>query len=307
MSAAVHVVVVTYNSAAVLPGLLNSLEAGMAGVDDWTLHVADNASHDDSVDLVELAWPRAEICRLLHNRGYAAGINAALAGVDSQAYVLILNPDVRLLPGSVAQMLQRVEPGSGILAPRMLDERRQLVYSLYRRPTLLRAVGEGLLGGPRAGMHSSLGENVRSTAQYARSHVVEWATGAAFLITPECRAAVGRWDESFFLYSEETDYCLRAADSGFTVKYLADVSVIHLGGESTTSPYLRSILTYNRVRLYRKRHSGAATGLFYLAVVLGAAVRVARGSERDGAALRILLWPPARPSVLRNRNVSRVP
>ncbi len=302
MTAAVHVVVVTYNSAAVLPGLLDSLEAGMAGVEDWTLHIADNGSHDDSVGLVERAYPQAEICRLEQNRGYAAGINAALSGVDAQAYALILNPDVRLLAGSVAAMLQRVEPGSGILAPRMLDDRGQLVYSLYRRPTVLRAVGEGLLGGPRAGTYRLLGENVRSTAEYARSRVVEWATGAAFLITPACRAAVGPWDESFFLYSEETDYCLRAAELGFTVRYLADVSVIHLGGESTTSPYLWSILTYNRVRLYRKRHSGPATVLFYLAVVLNAVVRLARGSQRDRAALKVLLWPPAKPPVLRSRN-----
>ena len=104
-AAPLAVVIVTYNSAAVLPGLLNSLAAGLEGVGRFEIVVSDNNSRDGSAELALAHSVGARVIRMGRNGGYAAGINAAIATVSSASDVLILNPDVRLRPGAVRRML----------------------------------------------------------------------------------------------------------------------------------------------------------------------------------------------------------
>jgi N-acetylglucosaminyl-diphospho-decaprenol L-rhamnosyltransferase len=92
------VALVTYNSEAVLGGCLASLNMAAAHAGPWRLVVADNASADGSVALVEKLHPEATVVRLPRNLGYAAGVNAAVAAAPSAGPVLVLNPDVRLEP-----------------------------------------------------------------------------------------------------------------------------------------------------------------------------------------------------------------
>ncbi|WP_341486482.1 glycosyltransferase [Pararhizobium sp. A13] len=86
---------VTYNSASVLPGLLDTLPAGLEGTEQYEVIIVDNDSHDQSVDLA-LAHPiGARVIRTGGNAGYAAAINAATATIDPSADLLVLNPDIR--------------------------------------------------------------------------------------------------------------------------------------------------------------------------------------------------------------------
>src|SRR6267142_4750967 len=109
------IVIVTYNSAAVLPGLLDSLPAGLEGVKQFQTIVVDNDSHDSSVDIA-LAHPiRPKVIRMGRNAGYAAAINAGAATVNPDADLLILNPDVRLNPGTVSLLVGRLtDPSVGV-------------------------------------------------------------------------------------------------------------------------------------------------------------------------------------------------
>ena len=65
---------------------------------------------------------------------------------------------------------------------------------------------------------------------------MDWATGAAWLVSADCVAAVGLLDERYFLYSEETEYMLRAGSAGFAVRYEPEAFAVHAGGEQATSP-----------------------------------------------------------------------
>jgi N-acetylglucosaminyl-diphospho-decaprenol L-rhamnosyltransferase len=99
----------------------------------------------------------------------------------------------------------------------------------------------------------------------------------------------GRWDESFFLYSEECDYCLRARDHGFATRLAPAAEVRHLGGESRSHPELWSLLVVNKGRLYTRRH-GAALGLGFRAAALLRELRLAAGGNRPSlAAARALI------------------
>jgi GT2 family glycosyltransferase len=294
---AVAVIVVTYNSAAVLPGLLGSLDEGLRGA-SWHLIVADNASADDSVAIARRMVPGCRIAQTGRNAGYAAAFNAALRAAGAYDAALILNPDVRLRPGSVARLLSRLGDHGGrrvgIAVPRMLDEDGRLAFSLRREPTVRRAFGEALLG-RRAGRFPALGETVVDREAYFRDGTVDWATGAVMLMSRACLAAAGPWEERFFLYSEETEFALRARDRGFLTALVADAEVVHIGGESRVSPALWSLLTVNRVRLYRMRHSRPAAALFWSAVLLREASRAALGHPRSRRAVAALLRPARLP------------
>lgn len=286
----VTVAVVTHDSAADLPALLASLEAGMAGV-PYALAVADNASGDGTPEVARRLRPDATVLELGRNAGYAAGVNAAAAAVPSARAVLVLNPDLTLHPGAGAALLAALdEPGTGIAVPRLVNSDGSLATSLRREPTVLRAWGEALLGGRRAGRHDRLGEMVVDPSAYQRPGRPAWATGAAMLVSRSCLAAVGPFDESFFLYSEETDFALRAAEAGFALRYVPAAGAMHVGGESGTSPPLYALLTRNRLRLFARRHGRAATAAFWAGLVVGEALRAPRHAAHRRA-LRALVDP----------------
>ncbi len=294
--ARLEVVVVTWNSASVLGGLLDSLPAALAGR-DYHLTVVDNDSADPTVGLAE-DWLREHaevdgaVLRTGGNLGYAAAINAALRQAGPYTAALILNPDIRLELGAARPLLDvleaTAEPRTGIVVPRIYSATGTPAYSLRREPSIPRALGEAVLGG-RAGRVGWLGESVLDPDAYCARTAVDWATGAAMLISAACLEECGPWDESFFLYSEETEFALRARDHGFATRLAPEAKAIHIGGEAHTSAYLWALLSVNRVRLYRRRHSDPATALYWCAVLLREAPRAALGRRTSRAAVAALL------------------
>ena len=291
MSSRVYVVVVTHNSAHLLTDLASSLRAALAPVGAHTVVIVDNASTDGTADLARELMPEAHV--LSHaNRGYAAGINAALRAVPTSAPVLVLNPDVRLHPDCVVHLLSALEvSGVGIAVPRLVDGDGELLLSLRRDPSLLRIIGETLLGTHRAGRFPVLGETVTDVAAYERPCSVDWATGAVMLVASACRAAVGEWDESFFLYSEETELAGRARAAGWSVRFVPEAEAVHLGGEALTSPRLLGLMLANKVRLFRRQHRRLPSLAFGATVFAHALSRSLVGRATHRGALATLLRP----------------
>jgi GT2 family glycosyltransferase len=290
-------VVVTYNSADVLDDCLRSLADGGQGVALRDVVVADNASTDESVSIATESAVPAKVVRLAHNAGYAAGINAGivLLDLDDLDAVFVINPDCQLRPGCLQTLAAALgEPGRGIAAPRLVNPDGTLQPTLRRTPTIGRALAEAVIGGERAGRIGTLGELVFDPAEHDRAGTAAWVTGAAMLISACCIADVGPWDESFLLYSEETEYCLRAADAGWSTWYEPEAVVEHIGGESATDPGLAALAAVNKVRLFRRRHGQPAATAYYLTVVFGEALRALAGRRTHRAALAALLRPSRR-------------
>ena len=251
----IAVVIVTYNSADVLSGCLAALPEGAKDVELTDVIVVDNASTDESVRIAKEAWPPVEIVQLDENAGYAAGFNAgvdALAGREPDA-VLVLNPDCRLRPGTLAVMADALSVAPrGIVAPRLLNLDGTLQPTLRRAPTVGGALAEALIGGPLAG-RIGLGELIFDENSHNRAGPSAWATGAALLISWEALVQVGPWNETFLLYSEETEFLFRAADHGWILWYEPMAVVEHKGGEAGTNPRLAALLVVNKVKFYRQQ------------------------------------------------------
>ncbi|WEX75014.1 glycosyltransferase family 2 protein [Sinorhizobium numidicum] len=289
------VVIVTYNSAAVLPGLLDSLPAGLEGVRAYEVVLVDNASHDGSGDLALAHSMVTRVIRMKRNAGYAAGINAASATIGADADLLILNPDIRLYPGAARRLSTRLLDASvGVAVPQILDIDGEVCHSLRREPSLKTVWAESLVGGTLAAC-MGWGETLADPALYGRGGVVEWATGAILAISARARQMVGDWDESFFLYSEEVDYLRRVRRSGFLVLYDPNARAVHIGGEYQRNTYLSALLTLNRIRYYRRHHGAATTMLFRLGIIVGKTIR-APGGPGHRAALRAALTLSVKPA-----------
>lgn len=186
------------------------------------------------------------------NLGYSGGINAALPFTDPSDALLILNPDLESAADAVTRLVIAAEADRiGAVVPLMVDDAGAIYPSLRREPSLTRAIGDALLGskitlpvlaavgfplllGARA-LPESLGQRVLAAFEaallgflsewdarptsYLEAHDVDWATGAAVLIPAPVAREVGKWNEEFFLYSEETDYFRRIRKSGLRIRF----------------------------------------------------------------------------------------
>jgi GT2 family glycosyltransferase len=265
------------------------LPAALDGAPACELIVADNASADRTLEVLAELAPEAKVVQMGRNRGYAAAFNAAVAAASaSSEAVMILNQDLKLMEGSLLRLVDALRvPGTGIAVPRFVDPSGKLQFSLRRDPTVLRALGEALLGGVRAGRFG-LGELVVDRRRYERTGLADWATGAAMLMSRQCLDAIGPWDESFFLYSEETDYAWRARRLGFALRYVPDAVVVHEGGPTDKR---WTTLTINRVRMFTKHHGKLRGKAFHMAVILNEGLRALVGRSKHRAALKALLHP----------------
>jgi len=288
------VVVVTYNSVRDIGALLDSLPAAAAGLRIRTI-VVDNGSTDGTVELVQ-SRPDVTCVEAGANLGYAGGINVGRSHGGEYSSLLVLNPDAEFEAGALREMFAALDdPAVGIAVPLLLDADGHRLPSLRREPTLLRAIGDGLLGGRASQRPGWLSEMVWEEEAYGYRHRVEWATGAALLISDACDGAVGRWDERFFLYSEETDYFARAHAAGFRVDYQPSARVRHRGGGSGRSAALQALQAVNRVR-YVEKH-GRWPRLYWLVVILHEMLRA--GDPGHRRALLTVLRKSRWESVLR--------
>ena len=286
----VAVVVVLYNSADHLTDFVESLPAGLAGI-DYELVAVDNDSSDDGPDLVERLAPGATVLRTGRNGGYAAGINLGVAAAGPHTAVLVVNSDVRLRPGCVAELLRRMRAtNAGVVVPRLTDARGRLIESMRREPSVAHSFWDAVLSAKLAGRVHDLGETVTDPAAYEVEQRVDWAEGSTQLISRECWEACGPWDESFFLYCEETDFDLRARDAGLGTLYVPTAEAAHLeGGSSVQVDWLWRLQQVNRVKLFRRRNGRGATLLFWLVTLFREASRAALGRSKNRAATRGLL------------------
>lgn len=178
------------------------------------------------------------------------------------------------------------------MVPQLRSATGTLERSLRREPSMLRSLGLSRTGIP------ALSEAVNASAAYARPRDVDWAQGAVVMMSRACFDVLRGWDESYFLYSEETDLSLRGRDAGIRTRYEPRSIAVHIGGQSGRSKVTHAMQVVNRVRLYRRRHSVLASWCYYVLILGGEVKRVLRGNRASRFAMAALLRPSLRPEQL---------
>ena len=282
--AEVAAIVVTYSNERDVLQLLRSLRLE---VQDQSIKVivADNSPSDATLKVLERETD--VLAFSTHgNRGYAGGINAAMRRAGTVDSFLILNPDLWVQRGSVKALRDRMaHENAGVVVPTLLDEDGSTYRSLRREPSVSRAIGDALMGSRIAGRPGWLSEMVHSADSYGRPHTIDWATGAALLVHSDVAEKVGQWDESFFLYSEETDYMRRVRSVGAAIWFEPSAKMVHSRGGSGSSPALEALMSANRIRYVRKFHQTGYARAFRAAVVLSALLRAPLPGRRGNFTL----------------------
>ena len=194
--------------------------------EEATVYVADNASTDDSLELLKGQFPECRLIVLDRNWGFAEGYNKALAQIDAE-YYLLLNSDVEVTPHWLTPMLALMDAHEDIAACqpklRAVADRQKFEYA-------------GASGGylDRYGYpfcRGRLFETVETDeGQYDQQTDVLWATGAALLVRARIYKEVGGLDARFFAHNEEIDLCWRMRIRGYRVVSVPESVVYHVGG-----------------------------------------------------------------------------
>lgn len=329
----IGVAIVTYNSAGVLPGCLASLRAQAPTVQLRTV-VVDNGSRDGTPAAVRRAFPEVLVVEAPRNGGFSYGTNvalralgllgprgpaeeqaivAALAAVPAGSpwasaapcdHVLFLNPDTVLPADALATLVARLvtHPAIGAIGPRLVRADGSLDRACRRGlPTPWNAFCH-YAGLARRWPHVRLfgGYNLTYLPEDQPAQVDALA-GAFMLVRGQAARAVGAWDEAFFAYGEDLDYCLRLKQRGWDVWYEPSVEVLHLKGAASQQRSLPMLREFYRAMLvyYRKHH--AARHALPLRLLVEAGIRVLYRLELA----RQLARPPAERWVGAARTVAR--
>lgn len=265
------VVVVTHNGRRQALATLESAQAAQGWIEaEWL--VVDAGSTDGTPDAVAKRFPEATVFRRA-NRGFAASNNVALQHARGR-YVLLLNPDVEFLHGSLAELVAAMDarPGIGLASVIQSDPEGHPLPSIRRFPSPLRGLGEALFA-DHWPIARGLQERVLSPARYQRAGEADWLVGAFLIARREAVEEVGPLDERFFLYSEEIDWSYRFWEAGWPVEHLPTITVVHhCGGGSSGA--LKPQLTYSRILFARKHYSRLKAAAIRAGLILGHAIRV---------------------------------
>ena len=306
----ISVIILSYNTKDLLFACLESVVAESGR---WRgsveIIVVDNGSADGSATAARGSFPKVTVLENRENLGFARGNNRGIQASRGDP-VIILNSDTVLMPGffsAIERELYRSD-GVGILAPRLLNADGTLQPSAYHHypDPLVEIFGYTPLGGIARRLFPGIGYPFRyelSPGEHETRREVSHVKGACLIMRRALLDDIGGFDEDFFLYREETDFCKRARDRGWKIVYTPDIHVYHhhkASSRALSDQGLSHRLTSHYLYL-RKHHGRAARAAAYATFALYALVmtalmagagllRVGRAFPRSSYFARILGW-----------------
>ncbi|WP_336969897.1 glycosyltransferase family 2 protein [Sphingobium aromaticiconvertens] len=294
----IDVIIVNYCTRTLVVACLDSLEMERKNVPNMRVIVVDNDSQDGSAELIEAViqdreWHWVTLLRAGANRGFGAGNNLGISFALDQPspadLLWFLNPDteVRLTAGQSLARFMGSHPAAGIGGSALLESDGKPWPFAFRFPSILGEIERGA----RWGILSRLLRKSSTLKRMeGRCEQVDWVSGASFVVRRELMESGLRFDEGYFLYYEETDFCLHARRRGWECWYVPDAVVLHIAGQSTgvtgKQIKLRRLPSYwfhSRRRYFTKNHGrlyGIAADLAWIgAHIFSRLKHMVRGSD----------------------------
>ena len=219
----IAVVILNWNGAKLLEQFLPSV---LKYSDEAKIYVVDNASTDNSIQIIKEQFSAIAIIQNEGNYGFATGYNIALQQVEEEYYALV-NSDIEVTQNWLAPILSifDAEPNIGIIQPKILDYKNKNNFEYAG------AAGGFIdqFGYPfcRGRIFDTL---EKDNGQYDDAIEIFWASGACFFIRKEVYRKLNGFDDDFFAHQEEIDLCWRAFNLGYKAKYTPKSVVYHVGG-----------------------------------------------------------------------------
>ena len=252
------IITVSYRCREAVGALYQSLAvAGFLKRADVEVILVDNRSEDGTVEEVRRRWPSVLVLPMESNGGFGFGCNAG-SRIASAPILLFLNPDTQIEARAIESMLEWIQrhPHVAAVGPQLKHPSGSLQISCQRFPSVrLEALRQW------AGLFGPIGLDERGDAHRVSRGPVDWVSGACMMVRAAAYEQVGPMDEGFFLYFEETDWCLRARRCGYDIHHLPDIHVEHgagvsamSSGESLVHRRVEKHYVNSRRRFFRKHH-----------------------------------------------------
>ncbi|MAS35257.1 MAG: glycosyl transferase [Anaerolineaceae bacterium] len=222
--------------------------------------LVDNASTDGTVEAVRSLYPMVEVIETGQNLGFTGGNNVGIQHAldDGADYILLLNNDTVVAPDMIEQMVSVMEQDSSVAIT------GPTIY-YYEQPEMIWSAG-GSIDWKR-GLTFMVGEGEEDKGQFGTEpREVEFATGCALMVRRDVWEQVGLLDDTFFMYYEEVEWCVRARRHGMKIVHVPMAMMWHkisLQGRETT-PGAYYYLTRNRLLFLSQSHASLQTWLYTL-------------------------------------------
>ena len=222
----VTAVVVTYNG---MPWIEPCLES----IQDYPTIVVDHGSTDGTVELVRERFPQATVIEQ-ENKGLGAGFNRGIRSEPDARYYLLINSDAWVVDDAVERLARFADknPRVAIVGPRLRYPDGSLQRSVRGFPTLWRLATEYLFLRKLAPRSSALNAFYAGGFEHDRTREAEFLMAACYLVRSAATDEVGLFDERYFMFSEEVDWCYRFHQAGWGVVFFPGAEVVHVGGAS---------------------------------------------------------------------------
>jgi GT2 family glycosyltransferase len=275
VGARLSVVIVSYNTRALLGKCLDSLLADPAGRDTEVI-VVDNGSTDGSADMLREHYPGVTAILNTVNRRWAGGNNQG-AAVAGGTYLLFLNSDTLIVGDALGAFIGFMEghPEAAIAGCRLLNTDGTLQRSCRGFPDLTNLFSEAFFLYEIFPRSPIFGRFYMTTFDHESVREVEMVTGAALMVRADVFREVGGFDEDYHFYGEETDFCYRALRLGHRTFFFPGAEIVHHGGASQARrlPYYRNHVD-GIVRFLKKYYSGPRLAAAMVIKFAGVALRV---------------------------------
>jgi GT2 family glycosyltransferase len=281
---ALSIVILNYNTRDHLRECLRAVRPEAAHPAGVEVLVVDNASSDGSAEMVEAEFPWVRLLRSPRNGGFAYGNNQALR-ICEGANIVLLNPDALLPRGGVAHFLQVLDehPEAGVIGPKLLRPNGSMHLACRRSFPTPSIAFYRIAGLSRLFPQSRrFGRYNLTFADPDLPMEVDSVCGACMLIRRSVIDRIGLLDERFFMYGEDLDWCLRARQAGWSVRYEPSIVVQHQHGAASRQRALRTTFHFFRAMdlFYRKhyirRYNPLVTGAVRTAIYGALVVSMAR-------------------------------
>ena len=253
------IVTVTYSPGEMINRFLASVPTAYSG--EPHVIMSDNGSTDGSVEAAAAEFPFATLRVNAGNLGYGGAVNAAVAHLDSSfGWILVINPDTELTPGSVDALVAaaRADSTVGSAGPLIVTEDGIPYPSARQLPSLRNGVGHALFAG--VWPNNPWSSHYRQDDVVARGEQVStgWLSGACLLVRRSAFEQVGGFDDRYFMYFEDVDLGYRLGKAGWKSFYIPHAVVTHSGAHSTGTESSRMLQAHHKsAYLYLSRKYSA--------------------------------------------------
>jgi len=198
--------------------------------------VVDNASHDGIAELLKEKYPEVNFIQMSENEGFGHAQNTGMESCEAK-YYFALNPDTEFLPNSnaIKKMFDYMEKHDkiGMIGPKIIYPDGSLQYSCYRFPFFWQPVfSRTKIGGEK--LREKMNNNfLMKDFGHNENRPVDWIMGSAMFVRNKAVKEVGLFDERYWMYAEDSDWCRRMWEMHWPVYYVHDIVVKHTHGRGS--------------------------------------------------------------------------